>query len=120
MNEIDIKKKAEELERTLQLQLAQLKKDSQLWVKVGGAALAIGLIATVVVKGGKMKNKKSAKLKDATYEPIHKIKKNKKRKAKTSSFFTPIRNRLFLALFSLGQARLMEELKKRKENFNEG
>lgn len=117
MSEIDIKKRADELEQTLKLQLAQLKKDSQVWFKVGGAALAIGLIVTVVAKSGKSKrNRKNRKLKDVFPEPVQKF---KGRKAKTASFFAPVRKRIFLALFSLGQAKLMKELKKRNGVFDE-
>lgn len=111
MNEVDLKKRAAELEQTLQLQLAQFKKNSQTWVKVAAAILAVGLIASAVTKSGrKKKNRKTQYIKDAIQEPVHQIQK----RSKTSSFFPPLKKRLALALFSLGQAKLMEELKKRR------
>src|SRR5690554_211922 len=111
MNEVDLKKRAEELEKTLQLQLAHLKENSQTWLKVAAAIVVVGLIATAVTKRGRKKKiRKRAYLKDAIQEPVHQIQK----RSRSSSFFPPLKKRLALALFSLGQAKLMEQLKKRK------
>lgn len=112
-----MKKRAEELEQTLQLQLAQLKKDSQTWMAVGGAVLAVALIVTAVAKSSrKKKNKKKYHLQETVQEPVRKVRK----RAQSSSLFSPLKKRLFMALFSLGQAKLMEELKRRREKVNEG
>src|SRR5690554_7558892 len=117
MNEVDLKKRAEELEQTLQLQLAQLKKDSETWLKVAGAIMALALVVSAFTKSAKKKKyKRSQQLTDAIQEPAHRI----QRKAKTSSFFPPIKKRLFMALLSLGQAKLMDELKRRQERSHEG
>lgn len=117
MNEVDLKKRAEELEQTLQLQIAQLKKDSQTWLKIGGAVVAVALVVSALAKGRKKKKyKRSQHLTEAIQEPVHRIQK----KAKTSSFFPPVKKRLFMALLSLGQAKLMEELKRRQGKSHEG
>ena|SRR5690606_21719618 len=117
MNEVDLKKRAEELEQTLQLQLAQLKKDSQTWLKVAGAVVALAMVVAALSKRSKKKKyTRSQHLTETIQEPVHRI----KRKAKTSSFFPPIKKRLFMALLSLGQAKLMDELKRRQERSHEG
>lgn len=56
----DLKKKAEELEQTLSMQLNIAKKDSEDWIKVGAGALVGGLVAFSVFRllSGK-KNKKT-------------------------------------------------------------
>ena len=58
-----LKKKAEELEQTLQMQLTLAKKESEDWVKVGGAVVAGGILAFLAVRllTGK-KNKKTEKV----------------------------------------------------------
>jgi hypothetical protein len=117
MNEVDLKKRAEELEQTLQLQLAQLKKDSETWLKVGGAAVALALLVSAVAKNSKRKkDERSQRLAEVLHEPVHRIQK----KAKASSFFPPFKKRLFMALLSLGQTKLMEELKRRQGSSHEG
>ncbi|AFL83696.1 hypothetical protein Belba_1057 [Belliella baltica DSM 15883] len=55
----DLKKKAEELEETLQAQLNLIKSDSQDWLKVGSGILAGGLLAFGLVK--LIKGKKESK-----------------------------------------------------------
>ncbi len=58
----ELETKAEELEQTLQKQLDLLKKDSEDWVKVGGAVLVGGLLAFSIVKlSKKRKDKKTDK-----------------------------------------------------------
>ena len=117
MNEVDLKKRAEELEQALQLQLAQLKRDSETWLKVGGAVLAVVVLTSTLAKSRRKKKRKmSHRVADVVQEPVHQITK----KTKNSSFFPPIKKRLFMALLSLGQAKLMAELKKRQEKWNEG
>jgi hypothetical protein len=117
MNEVDLKKRASELEQTLQLQLAQLKKDSQTWLKIGGAIVAVALVTSALVKSRrKKKHKATFRLQEAIQEPADQIRK----KARRSSLFPPIKKRLFMALLSLGQAKLMDELKKRQGKWDEG
>ena len=117
MSEVDLKKRAQELEQTLQLQLSQLKKDSETWLKVGAAVVALGLVVSALAKRSrKKKGKRIQHLADTIQEPAHRIKK----KARTSSFFPPLKKRLFMALLSLGQAKLMEELKRRQGKSHEG
>lgn len=113
MKEIELRKKSEELERTLQLQWNQLKKDSEVWVKVGGAALALGLISYTVVKASsKKKHKKQLASGKVDQEEIREVYR-RKRGSKKPSFFSSLRNRLFLTLLSYGKARFMDELKRR-------
>lgn len=116
MSDIDLKKRAEELEQSLQLQLAQLKKDSETWLKVGGAIVGVALVVSAVAKkSNKKKGLKNLHLAEPIEEPVRQIQK----KAQKASFFSPFKKRLFMALLSLGQAKLMEELKKRQHKFNE-
>lgn len=59
----DLKKKAEELEQTLEMQLTLAKKESEDWVKIGGAVVVSGALAFLAVRllTGK-KNKKTEKV----------------------------------------------------------
>lgn len=117
MNELELKKRSKELEQTLQLQLTQLKKDSKTWLAVGGAVVAVVLVTSALAKSRKAKkHRASQNFKDAIQEPLPRIRK----KSQTSSFFPPLKKRLFMALLSLGQTKLMEELKKRQGKWNEG
>jgi|SRR5690606_20033112 len=118
MNEVELKKKAEQLEKTLQLQINQLKKDSEIWVKIGGALLLTGLISyTFTRKRRKKKNQRNLNL-DVIGEDV-KLGKTKRRARKSSSFFPPLKKRLLLSLLSFGQAKLAEEFKRRKSLANE-
>ncbi|MFN3800857.1 hypothetical protein [Belliella pelovolcani] len=59
----DLKRKAEELEQTLQAQMNLLKSDSQDWVKVGAGVFVGGLVAFGLVSAFKgKKNKKTKKV----------------------------------------------------------
>ena len=116
MNEVELKKKAEQLEQTLHLQLNQLKKDSEIWVKIGGALLIAGLIAYKVTKK-RHKNKRNLKLEAKGEEVNWETTKRKVRKSR--SFFPPFKKRLLLSLLSYGQAKLAEEFKRRKSVANE-
>ena len=104
MNKIEqLQKRAAELEDTLELQVAQFKKDSKVWVQMGGTALIAGLIAYSVVKrkrGGKKKKKKRVKTE------------RRETSQNKASFFSSFRKRLFLALLAYGQSRIFELLKK--------
>lgn len=115
MNEVELKKRAEELEQTLQLQLAQLKKDSRLWLKVGGAALVVGLITYKLIR--KPARETSRKSNERAEAGIWKSRGKGKRKS--SAFFPPIKKRLLLLLYSLGQSKVMAELNKRTNRADE-
>ncbi|MFD2036426.1 hypothetical protein ACFSKL_16595 [Belliella marina] len=59
----DLKNKAEELEQTLQAQLAFLRSDSRDWAKMGAGVLLGGLVAFGVVRALKgKKNNKNKKI----------------------------------------------------------
>lgn len=59
----DLKKKAEELEATLQAQLNLIKSDSENWLKVGSGVLAGGMVAFGLVKFlNRKKNSKNKKI----------------------------------------------------------
>lgn len=55
----ELENKAEELEQTLAKQLELLKKDSEDWIKIGGLALAGGLIAFAILKVRKSKKNRN-------------------------------------------------------------
>jgi hypothetical protein len=59
----ELKKKAQELEQTLEMQLSLAKKDSEDWVKLGGVVLAGAAFAFLAVRiFGRKKNKKTEKV----------------------------------------------------------
>lgn len=55
----ELENKAEELEQTLAKQLELLRKDSGDWIKIGGIALAGGLIAFAILKVNKRKKNRT-------------------------------------------------------------
>ncbi len=118
MNEDELIKRAQELEQTLQLQIAQLKKDSGVWLKVGGAVLLVGLVA-YKIRGKSRRKKKEGKLRAYEMEEADRWRGKRKRSRKTSSFFPPFNNRLLMLLFSLGQSKVMAELSKSRSRTNE-
>lgn len=119
MNEVDLKKRAEELELTLNLQLQQLKKDSQVWVIGGGVALVTGLITYGIIKRKKkLKRKKRAKAEAAAYQQPNlqptMESTRKKRASRSSSLLSTLKRKLFFSLLSYGQTRLVNELNRRR------
>jgi hypothetical protein len=109
----DLEKRGEELERTLELQIQQLKKDSGVWLKVGGAIMVMGLLSFAVTRAVRgQKTKQKVKLERVEPEEIRK-KRQRKRPSRRSSFFSSLKKRLFLTLLSYGEVKLMDELKKR-------
>lgn len=120
MNEDELIKKAQELEQTLQLQIAQLKKESGVWLKVGGAMLLVGLVA-YKMRGKSRRKKKEEKSRAYEKEEADRWtgKRKRERSRKTSSFFPPFNNRLLMLLFSLGQSKVMAELNKSRSRTNE-
>jgi hypothetical protein len=59
MSKNDLDQKAEELEQTLQKQLELFKKESEDWVKVGGAILLGGLLTYGIVKATRKRKEKT-------------------------------------------------------------
>ena len=124
MNDIELKKKAEELELRLNLQLEQFKNDSQVYVLGGGIALLTGLITYGIIR---RKNKKIRKNRiraaAAVYTPDPmapdnnaRERKRKKRASRSSSLVSTIKKRLLYSLLAFGQAKLVSELNRRKSN----
>ena len=104
MNKIEqLQKRATELEATLELQVTRFKKDSKVWVQMGGTALIAGLVAYSVVKRKKGKKKKKKKRVKTEEEGTSHSK---------ASFFPSFRKRLMLALLAYGQSRVFDMLKK--------
>lgn len=120
MNDIDLKKKAEELELRLNLQLQQFKNDSQVYVLGGGIALVTGLISYGIIRRKKSKNKKKRIKAAAEYTNAHiapeRERKRKKRASRSSSLVSTIKKRLLFSLLSFGQAKLVDELNRRRSN----
>ncbi len=108
-----LKKQSEELEQTLNKQLEIIKKDSLIYVKVGGIALVSGLAIVGAIKlfSPKKKGKGKKKVKDG-YKKRRKLAKHKK---KRFSAFNNIRNRLFWLLMDHGRSHLVDFLIKRTQ-----
>jgi len=120
MSELDLKKKAQELEQTLVKQLEVLKTDSQLWVKMGGTILISAVAAYTLTRA--FRGNKSKKLAKAIkelekegliargtdnqmhYQPVT---------YKKPSFWAPIGQRILMAAFDFGKARIISELASR-------
>jgi ABC-type nickel/cobalt efflux system permease component RcnA len=120
MSELDLKKKAQELEQTLVKQLEVLKTDSQLWVKLGGTILISAVAAYTVTRA--LRGNKSKKLAKAIkelekegliargndnqmhYQPVA---------YRKPSFWAPIGQRILMAAFDFGKAKLISELASR-------
>ncbi|KEO72104.1 hypothetical protein [Anditalea andensis] len=117
MSELELKKKAQELEQTLVKQLEVLKSDSQLWVKVGGTMLLSALAAyslTRAIKGSKSKKLAKA-IKELEREGLISRGSNNQMNYqpvayKKPSFWAPIGQRILMAAFDFGKARLVAEL----------
>lgn len=114
MNDVDLKRRAAELEQSLQLQLQAIKKDSQVWLVGGGAALLAGIIAFSVTKKKRKKKKKKRLKSDAKHAAATFEARTTSRPSRKASFFSSLKKRLFLTLLSYGQAKFIEELNKRK------
>jgi len=122
MSDLDLKRRAEELEQTLQKQLDIIKADSQTWVKLGGAVVLSGLVTFGLVRA--FKSSKRSKVESALkqlesegmlsrssdnryYYPPQPVQKQ--------SFWAPIGQRILLAAFDFGKERLMAEIARRLE-----
>jgi len=120
MSELDLKKKAQELEQTLVKQLEVLKTDSQLWVKLGGTIIISAVAAYTVTRA--LRGNKSKKLAKAIKELekeglINKGSDNRMHYQpvtyKKPSFWAPIGQRILMAAFDFGKAKLISELANR-------
>ncbi|NVJ86562.1 MAG: hypothetical protein HWE15_09680 [Algoriphagus sp.] len=109
----ELENQAEELEQTLQKQLDLLKKDSEDWLKVGGAVLAGGLLAYTLVKASKRKkNRKTAKALEVLEREglLDKELEEKLSKTQKSTFWPSLGQRLLLVGFALAQEKLLKKL----------
>ncbi|MBS9525364.1 hypothetical protein KIH41_00480 [Litoribacter ruber] len=122
MSDIDLKRKAEELEQTLHKQFEVIKSDSQTWVKLGGTVLISGLVTFGIVRA--IQGRKSKKIEDAVkrleqegmlsrtpapedryyYHPAP---------APKSSFWAPVGQRIMMAAFEFVKAKVMADLAER-------
>lgn len=96
----ELEKKAEELEQTLAKQLELLKKDSEEWVKIGGLALAGGLIAFAILKTKKRKKNRNTEKALALLEKegllTEELEEKIKSKAKSGGFWPSLSQRLLV------------------------
>ena len=123
MNDIELKKKAEELELRLNLQLQQFKNDSQVYILGGGIALVTGLISYGIIRRKRRKSKRKQIRAAAVYKPEHLVpnvpereRKRNKRASRSSSLVSTIKKKLFYSLLAFGQAKLVNELNRRRSN----
>lgn len=108
-----LKKQSEELEQTLNKQLELIKKDSMIYLKIGGIALVSGLATVGAIKlfSPKKKYKGKKKVKNRYKKP----RKQAKHKKKRFSVFRNIRNRLFWLLMDHGRSHLVDFLIKKTQ-----
>ncbi|WP_114747845.1 hypothetical protein [Pleomorphovibrio marinus] len=98
MDQIELHKQSQELEQTLQKQMELLKKDSDVYLKVAGAALAAGILGYGFVK---------LTGKSAPEKPKKKKKKKKKKGKKGFSIWGNIRERLFWVIMDFLKKRFL-------------
>lgn len=114
----ELKKKAEELEQTLSMQLNLAKKESEDWLKVGAGVLVGGLVAFSVVKllSGK-KNKKTEKvLKILEREGLLDEELEKKiTQKKKSGFLSRIGALMLPILIGYGKDQFIHQMTKKEE-----
>ncbi|GAB3653522.1 hypothetical protein GCM10028791_23700 [Echinicola sediminis] len=117
----ELRQQEADLEKQLEQQLGVFKKESDTWVKIGGAALAGGLLSYGIARVAR--GKKDKKLKKAIREleqegKIDQSLYKKNTKKHKSSLMGSFGKRLLMVLFSLGQAKLIDELQKRALHVN--
>jgi hypothetical protein len=100
MDQIDLQKQSQELEQTLYKQLELVKKDSDVYIKVAGVAMAAGLIGYGLVK----LTSKPAPIKSKKKK---KFKKKKNQKKKGYSIWGTIRERLFWLIMDFLKKRFL-------------
>lgn len=109
----ELESQAEELEQTLQKQLELFKKDSEEWLKVGGAVLAGGLLAFAIVKASKRKkeNRTQQALEVLEREGLLDNDLRKKiTKPKKSSFWPSMSQRLLILGLTLAKEKFFKDL----------
>ena len=109
----ELENKAEELEQTLQKQLDLLKKDSEDWLKVGGAVLVGGLLAYAIVRASKRKksNKNQRAIAVLEREGLLDDELRKKiSKPKKSSFWPSMSQRLLILGLALAKEKFFTDL----------
>lgn len=114
----DLKKKAEELEQTLGMQLSLAKKESEDWVKAGAGVLVGGLVAFSVFRilSGKKNKKTENVLKVLEREGLLDEELEKKLTQKQSSGFMSRMGALLLPiLINYGKQQFLDQMAK-KEN----
>ncbi|UCS94492.1 hypothetical protein KZP23_05565 [Echinicola marina] len=118
MTNKDLKQEAADLEKQLEQQIGTLKKESETWVKLGGAILAGGVLSYGVSRMFSKKKDKKLKKLIKELDSEGNIDKNTLKKAtrKRSSVMSSMGKRLFMVLLSVGQAKLMDELSKKAAN----
>lgn len=109
----ELERQTEELEQTLQKQLELLKKESEDWLKVGGAVLAGALLVLAVVK---LKKKKSTRKTDKILEVLQReglLDKNLEKKItkqEKATFWPGIGQRLLIAGLALAKEKYLKDL----------
>jgi hypothetical protein len=109
----ELERQTEELEQTLQKQLELLKKESEDWVKVGGAVLAGALLVFAVVQ---LKKKKSSRKTDKVLEVLQreglldKDLEKKITKSEKATFWPGIGQRLLIAGLALAKEKYLKDL----------
>lgn len=113
MNKEELSKKSEELEQTLGKQLEFLKNDSKDWVKIGGLALAGGLLAFAIIN--RRKNKKEEHINEALalLEKEGLLDKDLEQRitaSTKSSFWPSISERLLILGLALAKEKILPQL----------
>jgi hypothetical protein len=126
MSELDLKRKAEELEQTLHKQFEMMKSDTETWVKIGGAVVVSGLVTFGLVRA--FQGRKSKKIEKALQQlesegMIAKSPDNRyyypPMPVQKQSFWAPVMQRVLMAAFDFGKARLLAEIARRVEGTDE-
>lgn len=109
----ELEKKSEELEQTLAIQLELLKKESEVWLKLG-AVVAVGVILTYGII--KVTSKKKIKTTDKAIEVLAKEGllneniKNRLKKSEKSSFWPNLTQRLLVLGLALAKDKIYNEI----------
>lgn len=113
MNKEELSKKSEELEQTLGKQLEFLKNDSKDWVKIGGLALAGGLLAFAIVNRKKNKKQKHINEALAVLEKEGLLDKDLEQRitaSNKSSFWPSLSDRLLILGLGLAKEKILPQL----------
>lgn len=113
----DMKRKAEELEQTLEMQLNLVKRESGDWFKVGGAVLIGGLVSYALVRMvQKKKTRKTVKVLKALEKEglLDDSIKNKLTHSSRSGFLSRFGPLLLPIILAYGKDMVMNSLEKSK------